>query len=95
MKLVKSARENIPLARRVSQKQITASWSWNCEMGESRFGANTSKKDRAHSGGFSTRRINAGGGQSKIIRSQNGVQFASQQGEQEDLKRKTDQRNGS
>src|SRR6185369_13866633 len=39
-------------------------------MGESRFGANTSRKAQAHSIGFSTRRINAGGGRSKIIRSQ-------------------------
>ncbi len=69
MKPVKSARENIPLVRGMSQQQITASWSSNCEMGESRFGANTSRKDQPHLSGFSIRRINGGGGRSKIIRS--------------------------
>src|SRR5262245_64828808 len=37
-------------------------------MAESRFGANTSRKDRSHLSGFSTRRTNGGDGRSKTIR---------------------------
>src|SRR5262245_1703141 len=52
----------------MTQRQITVLWSWNCEMGESRFGANTSGKDQPHLSGFSIRRTKGGGGRSKIIR---------------------------
>src|SRR6516164_3760420 len=52
----------------MSQRPITVLWSWNCEMDESRFGANTSRKDRRHLSGFSILRIKDGGGRSKITR---------------------------